>query len=491
LDGRGSPLRRSFKGSVTVNSSEKTNSSTRFVLFISCAAALGGFLFGFDTSVINGAILALQNFFFPDASAATAIKAQWLIGLAVSLSLLSAAIGAFFAGQMADRYGRIRCMVVSSIIFLISAIGSGLPTGIYSFIVWRVLGGFGVGAASVIVPAYIAETSPAHIRGRMGSIQQLAIVVGIFAALVSNFLIVKASGSAGNKFWFNFESWRWMFWLEGIPAVIYGVCALFLPESPRYLVEKDRNEEASKVLARLLPAAEIRKKIAEIKQTVVNDTAPKLSDLWDHGKLKKIVWIGLGLAALQQLVGINVIFYYGNVLWQSVGFRETDSLMLNVLSSVINIATTIIAILLIDKIGRKKLLLIGSGGMSVTLILLTIMFAISKVDAAGNPMLSYSHGLVAVIAANVYIVFFGMSWGPVMWVLLGEMFPNRIRGAALALSGLVQWLANFAVSTTFLPLKANVGLGGAYGCYSLFSVLSIFFVIFVVRETKGKELEDM
>jgi sugar porter (SP) family MFS transporter len=456
--------------------------SVVYLLLVAGAAALGGFLFGFDTAVINGAVIALQNAFSSGA---------WGTGLAVSLALVSAAIGAFFAGQMADRFGRIRCMVIASILFFISAIGSGIPRDIYEFILWRILGGFGVGAASIIVPAYIAETSPASLRGRLGSMQQLAIVLGIFVALLSNYAIVSFSGSAEKPFWFEILSWKWMFWMEAFPAALYGILALFLPESPRYLVARKRDGEAAKVLGRLIPADAVGQKIADIKRTLQKETLPKLSDLWETGRLQPIVWIGLGLAALQQFVGINVIFYYGDVLWRSVGFTEQHSLMLNVLSSVINIITTFIAIAAIDKIGRKPLLKIGSAGMFVTLLTLAITFAASPADGAGNPLLTRGSGILAVIAANLYIVFFGMSWGPIMWVMLGEMFNNRIRGAALALAGLVQWLANFTVSTTFPPLTSTFGLGGAYGVYTACAFISIIFVGAAIKETKGKELEDM
>ncbi|GHU05539.1 MFS transporter [Betaproteobacteria bacterium] len=454
---------------------------------IACVAAIGGFLFGFDTAVINGAVIALEHTF--DAGA-------WGVGLSVSLSLLGAAAGAFFAGGLVERYGRIRCMIGASVLFFISAIGSGVPFGIYDFIIWRVIGGFGVGAASIIVPAYIAETAPAAWRGRMGSLQQLAIVIGIFVALLSNYAIAAmAGGSAENTLWFDFKAWQWMFWVECIPAALYGILALFIPESPRYLVAKQRKQEAEAVLKRLIPHETVLQKIADIERTILTERLPQFRDLLAtiSGKtlLLPIVWVGLGLAALQQLVGINVIFYYGNVLWQSVGFSEQDSLMLNVLTSVINILTTLIAIASIDKVGRKPLLLIGSIGMFFMLLIMSIFFATAAIDINGNPILEGSTAVGAVIAANLYIVFFGMSWGPIMWVMLGEMFNNRIRGAALAVAGLTQWFANFAVSVTFPSLTQSAGLGGAYGLYAFFAFLSIFFVFKAIKETKGVELEDM
>ena len=459
--------------------------SLAYTILIASAAALGGFLFGFDTAVINGAVLALKTNFG---------AGDWEIGLSVSLALLGAAGGAFFAGQLADRFGRVKCMVGASVLFFVSAIGSGMPFTIFDFIFWRLVGGIGVGAASVIAPAYIAETSPAHLRGRMGSLQQLAIVTGIFAALLSNYMIVAVAGSAESVFLWGFKAWQWMFWLEAIPAALYGIFALLIPESPRFLVGHHRLEEASRVLEKLI-ATDIPRKIQDIRDTLVNETPARLAELWENAatgarRLRPIVWAGLGLAVLQQFVGINVIFYYGSALWRSVGFSESDALLLNVVSSIVNIATTLVAIATVDKFGRKPLLLIGSVGMFATLATMAVVFATAPV-VAGQPSLTGLAAYAGLGAANLYIVFFGMSWGPVMWVMLGEMFNNRIRGSALAVAGLAQWMANFLVSTTFPPLASGIGLGGAYGLYAFFAFASIVFVVKVVQETKGKELEEM
>jgi len=456
-----------------------------YMLLIAGAAALGGFLFGFDTAVINGAVLALKEHFG---------AGDWLIGLAVSLALLGAAGGAFFAGQLADRFGRKPCMVGAAALFFASSIGSGAPFGIYDFIFWRVVGGIGVGAASVIAPAYIAETAAARLRGRLGSLQQFAIVLGIFAALVSNFVIVRLSGGASRTFWLGTHAWQWMFWVEAIPALVYGAAALCIPESPRHLVAKGRIEDSEVILLRL-QGDEAIGRAAEIQASLRGKRNPRLSDVLIEGakglrRIHPVVWSGLGLAVLQQLVGINVIFYYGSALWRSVGFSEQDSLMLNVFSSVVNIATTLIAIATVDRLGRKPLLLVGSLGMFASLFAMAIAFATAPV-VGGQPSLSGIGAWTALGAANLYIVFFGMSWGPVMWVMLGEMFNNRIRGAALALCGLFQWLANFAVSITFPPLTSGIGLGGAYSIYAFFAFISIFFVWKGITETRGVELEAM
>ncbi len=465
---------------MTTTTRRKTN--TFYVILIAGAAALGGFLFGFDTAVINGAVAALSKAFNANSV---------LTGLAVSLALLGSALGAFYAGKIADRYGRVKAMVAASVLFTISGIGSGIAFTIWDFIFWRVLGGIAVGVASVIAPAYIAECSPAHLRGRLGSLQQLAIVVGIFIALLCDYFIAVSAGSAESPFLFGIAAWRWMFWTEIPPAVLYGMSALMIPESPRYLVAQKREAEAAKVLTKVL-GGNVLAKIEEIRQTVLQEREPRFSDLYARsGGLLPIVWIGMGLSVLQQFVGINVIFYYSSILWRAVGFSEQNSLWITVITGGVNIITTLIAIAFVDKFGRKPLLVLGSIGMTVTLGTLAAIFGSAPLDAAGNPTLSGSSGIVALVAANLYVFCFGFSWGPVVWVMLGEMFNNRIRAAALAIAAAVQWIANFIVSTSFPPLLQYFGLGEAYGIYTTAAAISFFFVLFLLKETKGIELEDM
>lgn len=460
----------------------RRKSNNFYVILIAGAAALGGFLFGFDTAVINGAVAALSKAFN---------ATSWLTGIAVSLALLGSAVGAFYAGKIADRYGRVKAMVVASVLFTISAIGSGVAVTIWDFILWRLLGGIAVGAASVIAPAYIAECSPANLRGRLGSLQQLAIVVGIFIALLCDYFIAVSAGSAESPFLFGIAAWRWMFWTEIPPAALYGMAALMIPESPRYLVAQKREAEAANVLSKIL-GGNVLAKIEEIRQTVLREREPRFSDLLGrNGGLLPIVWLGIGLSVFQQFVGINVIFYYSSVLWRAVGFSEQDSLWITVITGAVNIITTLIAIAFVDKFGRKPLLLLGSIGMTVTLGTLTTIFATASLDAAGNPALSGSAGITALIAANLYVFCFGFSWGPVVWVMLGEMFNNKIRAAALAVAAAVQWIANFIVSTSFPPLLQYFGLGAAYGLYTIAAAISFFLVLLLLKETKGIELEDM
>lgn len=469
VDGSGSP-----RGTTT----ERYDTGRAVLLAV--VAAIGGFLFGFDTAVINGAVEAIRADFAIGAG---------LTGFAVSSALLGCAAGAWIAGQLAGRYGRVRVMVLAAALFMISAVGSGLAQGPWDLIAWRLVGGLAVGGASVIAPAYIAEISPAAIRGRLGSLQQLAIVTGIFVALLSDYVLATAAGGASEELWLGLEAWRWMFLTEIVPAVAYGVLALQIPESPRFLVARGEHQQARAVLAQVLRTG-VDERLKEIRRTVATDARSTLADL--RGPvlgLRPVVWVGIGLSLFQQFVGINVTFYYSSSLWQQVGFSEADALIQTVITSVTNIAVTIVAIAMIDKVGRRRLLLVGSAGMAVSLAALAVSFATAPV-VDGEPALDGTAGLVALVAANLFVVFFGVSWGPAVWVLLGEMFNNAIRAAALGLAAAAQWAGNFLISTTF-PALAEVGLGLAYGLYTAFAALSFLFVLRWVPETRGRELEDM
>jgi MFS transporter, SP family, sugar:H+ symporter len=452
------------------------------VVLVASVAAIGGFLFGFDTAVINGAVAAVQKQF--NVGPVT-------LGLAVSSALLGSALGAIIAGRLADRFGRVPTMVMAAVTFLIQSIGVGFSFTVYDFSVWRFIGGVAVGAASVIAPAYIAEVAPASLRGRLGSLQQLAIVVGIFIALLADFAIAAAAGSAESTWLFGLPAWRWMFLSEVIPAVIYLLGALRIPESPRYLVAIGKFDEAKRVLQEVVGGLDIDAKVAEIRKSLRTERKPRFSDiLGGRAALLPIVWIGIGLSVFQQFVGINVIFYYSSVLWQAVGFTEKQSLIITVITGATNIVTTLVAIATIDRFGRKPLLLVGSAGMFLTLATMAYLFAAAPLDSAGHPRLQGGSGPVALVAANLYVFFFGMSWGPVVWVLLGEMFPNRIRASALGLAAAMQWVANWVISTSF-PSLAKLGLGYAYGLYALCAALSFLFVWMFIKETRGRELESM
>jgi MFS transporter, SP family, sugar:H+ symporter len=451
------------------------------VIVIALAAALGGFLFGFDTAVINGAVNALSDRFTLSAA---------LTGFAVSSALLGCAIGAWFAGPIANRRGRIPVMVVAALLFLISAIGSGLAFSVVDLIVWRVIGGLGIGAASVIAPAYIAEVSPAHVRGRLGSLQQLAIVSGIFVALLSNALLANVAGGASHVLWLGLPAWRWMFMVAAIPALVYGVMSLRLPESPRFLVARGEVDKASAVLLDFTGELDVNLRIEQIRSSIASEKRDSFSDLRGSALgLKPIVWVGILLSVFQQFVGINVIFYYSTTLWRSVGFDESQALTTSVITSITNIVVTIVAILLVDRVGRRIMLLVGSVGMALALGTMAVAFSFSQ-GTGDQVTLPQPWATIALVAANAFVVAFGATWGPLVWVLLGEMFPNRIRAGALAVAAAAQWVANFVISTTFPALSA-AGLTLAYGLYAAFAALSFVFVWLKVPETKGIELEDM
>ena len=418
------------------------------IIGICVAAALGGFLFGFDTAVINGAVDALSDQF----ALSDALK-----GFSVSSALIGCTVGAWFAGPVSNRMGRVPVMLIAAVMFLASALGSGLAFGVIDFIVWRVVGGLGVGAASVIAPAYIAEVSPASVRGRLGSLQQLAIVVGIFSSLLADAWFSGQAGGAAKELWLGMEAWRWMFIAEGVPALVYGLFAFRLPESPRFLVARGDYDKASQVLYDFTGIINVNLKIEEIRSTIDSEKRESLSDLRGSALgLKPIVWVGILLSVFQQFVGINVIFYY---------------------------STTV------DKVGRRPMLLAGSFFMTVSLGLMALAFSFANVSG-GEVTLEAPWSPIALVAANLFVVAFGATWGPLVWVLLGEMFPNRIRAGALAVAAAAQWVANFFISTTF-PTFSSISLTFAYGFYAVFALLSLLFVFLRVPETKGKELEEM
>lgn len=470
------------------------------VVRIASVAALGGFLFGYDSAVINGANSAIESQF--NASGAA-------LGFAVASALLGAAAGALLAGRIADHIGRLMVMRIAAILFFVAALGSGFAPNLWVLVFFRIVGGLGVGIASVIAPAYIAEIAPAKLRGRLGSLQQLAIVTGIFISLLVDYIIASVAGSSSADWWLGLEAWRWMFIAMVIPAVAYGLLALTIPESPRFLIGQHRLQEAKEILTGLLGPRNIDAKVERIRVTLDRETEPSWKDLRSlrTNRIASIVWIGLALSVFQQFVGINVIFYYSNILWEAVGFTENQSFVITVISATINILTTLIAIATIDRVGRKPLLIIGSVGMTITLATMALIFGTASVctsvtencadknvaDAVPDlttAVLGSNSATIALIAANLFVVAFGMSWGPVVWVLLGEMFPNRMRAAALSLAAGGQWVANWIITVSFPSLK-DVSLALAYGLYAAFALLSFFFVVKFVQETKGKQLEDM
>jgi SP family sugar:H+ symporter-like MFS transporter len=463
-------------------SAEKTNFGLVFAIV--AVATIGGLLFGYDSGAVNGTQPGLKADFGLDDAA---------LGFTVGSLLIGCFIGAFFAGTLADSVGRRNVMRLAAVLFLGGALVQGFAHDHTIFVIARIIGGMAVGAASVLSPAYISEVAPANIRGRMTTVQQVMIITGLTAAFLVNYWLTAQAGVSTNIFWGGIEAWRWMYLMQAVPAAVFLIALFFIPESPRFLVAKGRNEQALQVLTNLFGTTAGALKLAEIQGSFAHDHRPRLSDVLTPAGflgIRAIVWVGIMLAVFQQLVGINVIFYYGATLWQLAGFTEQDSLMINIVSGAVSILACFVTIAVIDKIGRKPLLLIGSAGMAVTLFVMVYAFSHGTLDPAGKLVLSADLGKVAVVAANLYVIFFNVSWGPVMWVMLGEMFPNQIRGSALAVCGFFQWFANYLIAQSF-PIMAAWSLTGSYVFYGVCAAISFFLVARFINETKGKELEAM
>jgi sugar porter (SP) family MFS transporter len=452
------------------------------VVFITAAAAMGGFLFGYDSSVINGAVEAIRDKY----SIGSATLAQ-----VIAIALIGCAIGAAVAGRIADRIGRIRCMQIASVLFTISAVGSALPFALWDLAMWRIIGGFAIGMASVIGPAYIAEVSPPAYRGRLASFQQGAIVLGIAVSQLVNYGILQAADGDQRGHLLGLEAWQVMLGVMVIPAVIYGLLSLVIPESPRFLLTVGREKDARAVLADVESKdTDLDARVDEIRTAMHREHKASFRDLLvsKRGGIPNflpIVWIGIGLSAFQQLVGINVAFYYSSTLWQSVGIDPSSSFLYSFTTSIVNIIGTVIAMIFVDRIGRRPLALIGSVGMAVALALEAWAFS-----SKHGSTLPTAEGTVALVAAHCFVLFFALSWGVVVWVFLGEMFPNKIRAAALGVAASAQWIANWAITASF-PSLADWNLSATYVVYTCFAVASIPFVLFFVKETKGKSLEEM
>ncbi|NWF28931.1 sugar porter family MFS transporter [Streptomyces sp. PKU-EA00015] len=449
------------------------------VIFITAAAAMGGFLFGYDSSVINGAVEAIRDRY--DIGSGT-------LAQVIAIALIGCAIGAATAGRIADRIGRIRCMQIAAALFTVSAVGSALPFALWDLALWRIVGGFAIGMASVIGPAYIAEVSPPAYRGRLASFQQAAIVIGIAVSQLVNYGILQLADGEQRGEIGGIEAWQWMLGVMVVPAVLYGLLSFAIPESPRFLISVGRTDKARAVLAEVEgKTVDLDARIEEIDLAMRREHKSTFKDLLgSRFGFLPIVWIGIGLSVFQQLVGINVAFYYSATLWQSVGVDPAGSFFYSFTTSIINIVGTVIAMVLVDRIGRRPLALIGSAGMAIALAFEAWAFSAELVDGK----LPETQGVVALIAAHVFVLFFALSWGVVVWVFLGEMFPNRIRAAALGVAASAQWIANWAITASF-PSLADWNLSGTYIIYTVFAVLSIPFVLRYVRETKGKALEEM
>ncbi|WP_346854196.1 D-xylose transporter XylE [uncultured Draconibacterium sp.] len=450
--------------------------NNRFYIFsITIVATLGGLLFGYDTAVISGAEKSVQAFLIDSQGLSTLIH-----GLTISSALIGCIIGGGISGIFALKIGRKRSLMIAALLFFISALGSGYPEFLffekgkatmgllYMFNVYRVIGGIGVGMASAIVPMYIGEIAPENIRGRLVSINQFAIIFGMLVVYFVNWGI--ANGQSLD--WINEIGWRRMFLSESIPAGLFGLLLFFVPETPRYLALKQKDNEALVILEKINGKIRAKEILNDIKVTVEHHSGK----LWSYGKL--VIIVGILLSVFQQFVGINVALYYAPRIFESMGAAKDASMMQTIVMGLVNVIFTVVAILTVDKWGRKPLLMIGSIGMAVG------MFAISG--------LAYMEiiGISTLVFIIVYTASFMMSWGPICWVLISEIFPNKIRGRAVAIAVVAQWAANYFISSTY-PAMMEFSGAVTYGFYGLMSLLSFFFVWKMVPETKGKTLEEM
>ncbi|MFJ3804274.1 sugar porter family MFS transporter [Streptomyces sp. NPDC090088] len=451
------------------------------VVYIASAAAIGGFLFGYDSAVINGAVTGIQHHFAVSAGQT---------GTIVAVALLGSAFGAAVAGRISDRVGRLRVMHIAAALFAISALGSALPFSTWDLGAWRFLGGTAIGLASLIGPTYIAEVAPPEYRGRLGSFQQAAIVLGITASQLINWAIAQGAGGRSENPLGALDAWQWMLMAAVIPAVTYFALTSRIPESPHYLIATGRTDDARQAVLDIQgPSVDVEARIADINRSLRDAHKSRLRDVFG-GRfiLLPVVWAGIGLAVFQQLVGINVIFYYSSVLWQSVGIDQSSSLLISLSTSVINIIGTIVAMLLIDRIGRKPLALIGSVGMMASLALASWAFSY-KTGAGNHISIPDTQGTVALVSAHVFVFFFAVSWGVVLWVMVGEMFPLKIRAAAMSVATAFNWIANWAITETF-PRMSEWNLSASYAIYAVFALLSGIFIATAVTETKGTKLGE-
>ncbi len=441
-----------------------------YVMLVCMVAALGGLLFGYDTGVINGAIGPLKAHFTLDAN-----REGWATGCA----LLGCAIGAALAGVLSDWLGRKKVLILSAILFLISAVGTALPKNITTFIIYRIIGGLGVGAASMSSPMYIAEISPARIRGRMVSVNQFAIVTGFLVVYFVNYFIALQ----GDQMWNEESGWRWMFGSESLPALLLLVLLFFVPESPRWLTKQNRSDEALEILTRVDGAEYAKTELLEIKDAIAHESG-SLRQLLQPG-MKIVLVIGIVLAVLQQVTGINVFLYFGTEIFKKMGSGTNAALLQTVVVGVVNLSFTIIAIWTVDKLGRKPLMIIGAAGMGISLLAMGLASYFGRTE------------LWLLLFILGYIACFALSVGPVTWVILSEIFPTRIRGRAMAIATVCLWVANYVVSQTFPMMDENNWLlekfhhAFPFWLYGVFCVVLVVFVRRFVPETKGRTLEEI
>ncbi|MDR3217476.1 MAG: sugar porter family MFS transporter [Dysgonamonadaceae bacterium] len=450
---------------------QKTNP---YLLTISLVSAMGGFLFGYDWVVIGGAKPFYEAFFHLTNHPALQ---GWVMGSAI----LGCLIGVMISGSLSDKYGRKPLMIVASLIFILAAVGTGIAHTIQWFIIYRILGGIGIGIASNLSPMYIAEVSPSHVRGKFVSINQLTIVLGILSAQIVNWLIAQPVVPDENLFnsWNGQQGWRWMFWSGAVPALLFFIFIFIIPESPRWLAMQGRYEKAGNILNRIVGKGAAQAEINEIK-VAVHQTKEKVNyKMLFRGKMPKVLLIGIVIAAFQQWCGINVIFNYAQEVFSAAGYGVSDILFNIVVTGVTNVVFTFVGMYTVDKIGRRALLLFGSIGLACIYAIL------------GACYFFHITGIAVLLLVIAAIACYAMTLAPIVWVVISEIFPNRIRGMAMAVSTFSLWAACFVLTYTFPLLNSGLGSYGTFWLYGIVCVFGFLFIKKYLPETKGKSLEEI
>ena len=426
--------------------------------------SLGGLLFGYDTGVISGAILFISQ---------ELGLTPFLEGLVVASLLLGAAVGAASAGPLSDRLGRRNIIIIAAILFTVGAFGAALAPNVGVLVLFRVVLGLAVGAAALIVPLYLSEIAPTEIRGAISSLNQLNIVFGILFAFIVNALLANA------------EAWRWMLGLAAIPSLVLLIGMFFLPETPRWLVSQDRDEDARDVLRRSRNEEETEREIREIREVEEQEEGGlgELTASW----VRPALVVAIGLAVFQQIIGINTIIYYAPTTLTNVGYGAAAAIYANLIIGVVNVAMTFVAIWIIDRVGRKPLLLVGLVGMVASLIVLGLSTLLLSEPSSPTDAVA----VITLLCLAGFIISFAATWGPTVWVMLPEVLPLRIRGTAMGVAIFLHWIANFIVSQTFPSLLASLGPGPVFLGYAVIGVIAFIFVRAFVTETKGRSLEQI
>jgi sugar porter (SP) family MFS transporter len=447
-----------------------------YIWLISTVAALGGLLFGWDWVVIGGAKPFFERYFAIQDNAA-------LSGWANSCALIGCLFGALIAGMLSDKYGRKRLLIAAAALFAITSIGNGLAQTFDLFIAWRMLGGVAIGLASSLSPMYISEVAPAHMRGRLVTVNQLTIVIGVLLAQIINWWLVRdLPADATDEFivasWFGQMGWRWMFAITAVPSLLFLLCMFFVPESPRWLIKNAQAEKARRILTRIGGQAHADGEIADVEATASREDGQRiqLKDLLDP-RLRKVLVLGIVLAVFQQWCGINVIFNYAEEIFRQAGYDISSVLKNIVWTGSVNLVFTLVALGFVDRAGRRPLMLLGAFGLGAVYLVLGLCYYL---HVTGLPMLLLVLGAIACYA---------MSLAPVTWVIISEIFPNRIRGAAMSLAVMALWLACFVLTYTFPIMNASLGASGTFWVYAAICLLGGLFILKALPETKGRTLE--